>query len=115
ALGSSTALVLMVIAAMTTGVGHGLSYWGANREIDVLTPPTQRAGITATLYIALYAGCGVTAIEVGMICLALLLRKATMFVNLALLLAIISFIPVPSLVQTTIRRSELVTFSADDS
>lgn len=115
ALGSSTALVLMVLAAMTTGVGHGLSYWGANREIDVLTPPTQRAGITAALYIAFYAGVGVPAIAVGMISMALPLLNATMFVNLALLLAIISFIPVPSLVQTTIRRSELVTFSADDS
>src|SRR5690606_28092951 len=35
-LGASTALTLMAIAAITTGAGHGLSYWGANREVDIL-------------------------------------------------------------------------------
>lgn len=104
-LGASTALALMSIAAIATGAGHGLSYWGANREIDVLTPSRQRAGITAALYLAFYAGAGLPAIIVGAIAIGTSLIDAIMFFTLVLLLAIIVFIPVPSLALTTVRRS----------
>lgn len=100
----ATALTLMAIAAITTGAGHGLSYWGANREIDVLAPTEHRAGITAALYLAFYAGAGLPAIGVGIITMGTPLTEAISFITVLLLLAIIVFIPIPSLVQTTIRR-----------
>lgn len=103
-LGASTALVLMAAAALATGAGHGLSYWGANREIDALTPSRQRAGITAALYLAFYAGAGLPAIIVGAIAIGTSLIDAIMVFTLVLLLAVIVFIPVPSLALTTIRR-----------
>ena len=104
-LSASTALVLMAIAALATGAGHGLSYWGANREIDVLTPSRQRAGITAALYLAFYAGAGLPAIIVGTIAIGTSLIDAIMIFTLVLLLAVIVFIPIPSLALTTVRRS----------
>lgn len=104
-LGASTALVLMAAAAVATGAGHGFSYWGANREIDVLTPSRQRAGITAALYLAFYAGAGLPAIIVGTIAIGTSLIDAIMIFTLVLLLAVIVFIPVPSLALTTVRRS----------
>ena len=113
-LGASTALALMSIAAIATGAGHGLSYWGANREIDVLTPSRQRAGITAALYLAFYAGAGLPAIIVGTIAIGTSLIDAIMIFTLVLLLAIIVFIPVPSLALTTVRRSRAEAAAALD-
>lgn len=104
-LGAPTALILMAVAAFATGTGHGLSYWGANREIDVLTPTRQRAGITAALYLAFYAGAGLPAIVVGVIAVYTGLVEAIMIFTLGLLLAVIVFIPMPSLALTTVRRS----------
>src|SRR5699024_11605317 len=52
-IGPNTVTALLVTAAVATGTGHGLSYWGANREIDLLTPAKNRAGISAALYLAL--------------------------------------------------------------
>ncbi|MCF2571240.1 MFS transporter [Brevibacterium sp. UCMA 11754] len=104
-LGAATALVLMTTAAVATGTGHGLSYWGANREIDMLTPSRHRAGITAALYLAFYTGAGLPAIVVGAIAIGTSLIDAIMIFTLVLLLAVIVFIPVPSLALTTVRRS----------
>ncbi len=98
--------VIMVFAAVATGIGHGLSYWGANREIDVLTPPKNRAGISAALYLAFYAGAGAPAVVVGVLALSMPLVIGTMIFTLALLLATIVTIPVPSLSQTVIRQSK---------
>lgn len=106
-LGASTALTLMAIAAITTGAGHGLSYWGANREVDILAPSSHRAGITAALHLAFYAGAGLPAISVGVIAMGTPLIEAIMIVTLILLLATIAFIPIPSLALTTIRRPRI--------
>lgn len=97
---------IMAFAAVTTGIGHGLSYWGANREIDVLTPPKNRAGISAALYLAFYAGAGAPAVIVGALALSMPLVTGTMIFTLVLLLATIASIPVPSLSQTVVRRSK---------
>lgn len=102
----SAVKIIMVFAAVATGVGHGLSYWGANREIDVLTPPKNRAGISAALYLAFYAGAGAPAVIVGVLALSMPLVIGTMIFTLALLLATIVAIPVPSLSQTAIRQSK---------
>lgn len=104
-LGGAAVTTLMAVAAAATGFGHGLSYWGANREIDDLTPPRSRAGITAALYLAFYAGAGAPAVLVGALSLTMGLITAIMIVTLALLLTTIAFIPVPSLALTTIRQS----------
>ncbi|TGD33236.1 MFS transporter [Brevibacterium sp. S22] len=101
----SAVKIIMVFAAVATGVGHGLSYWGANREIDVLTPPKNRAGISAALYLAFYAGAGAPAVIVGVLALGMPLVIGTMIFTFALLLATIVTIPVPSLSQTVIRQS----------
>jgi len=107
-LGASTALALMATAAVVTGAGHGLSYWGANREIDVLAPSSRRAGITAALYLAFYIGTGLPAIGVGVIAMGTPLIDAIMVITLVLLLTTIIFIPVPSLTLTAVRRPRAI-------
>lgn len=110
---ASAVTVIMVIAAVATGIGHGFSYWGANREIDVLTPAENRAGISAALYLAFYAGAGAPAVVVGLLALSMPLVTGTMIFTLALLLAAIVAIPVPSLDQTAVRQSSAVSAAGD--
>ena len=104
-IGPHAVTALLVIAAVATGTGHGLSYWGANREIDLLTPAKNRAGISAALYLAFYAGAGAPAVVVGLLALSMPLVTAAMIFTLALLLATIVSIPVPSLAETVVRQS----------
>ena len=103
-LGESATLTMMTLAAIVTGAGHGLSYWGANREMDILTPPTQRAGVSAALHLAFYAGSGAPAIGVGMLTMGSSLVSAITMVSLVLLLCTIAFLPIPSLMLTPVRR-----------
>ena len=104
ALEESTTLAMMALAAVVTGAGHGLSYWGANREMDILTPPAQRAGVSAALHLAFYAGSGAPAIGVGMLSMGSSLVSAITMVSLVLLLCTIAFLPIPSLTLTPVRR-----------
>lgn len=91
------ALVCMAVAAVATGFGHGLSYWGANRESDVLTPDQHRAGVTAAMYLAFYAGAGLPALAVGLLTLNASLPAAIMVITMILMFATITFLPVPGL------------------
>ncbi|WP_231939431.1 hypothetical protein [Brevibacterium siliguriense] len=108
-IGPAAVKIFMGTAAVDTGIGHGLSYWEANREIDVLTPAKNRAGISAALYLAFYPGAGAPAVVVGAWALSMPLVIGTMIFTLALLLATIVMIPVPSLSQTVIRQSKAET------
>lgn len=101
---STGVLAVMAAAALITGAGHGISYWGAGRETDSLTPPNGRAGVTAALYLAFYAGAGMPAVGVGVLSMTTSLTWAITLVSLIMMLAMIAFLPVPSLVQTTIFR-----------
>lgn len=96
------ALILMAVAAVVCGCGHGISYWGASREVDALTPHRSRAGVTAALYLSFYAGAGAPAVLVGMLSLTVPLVTAIPVVSMALVLCIVAFLPVPSLVQTPV-------------
>lgn len=96
------ALVLVAVAAVISGCGHGISYWGASREVDTLTPHRSRAGVTAALYLSFYAGAGFPAVAAGMLSLATPLTIAIPVISMVLVLAIVVFLPVPSLVQTPI-------------
>ena len=102
--GSSGVLAMMAAAAVATGAGHGISYWGAGRETDSLTPPNGRAGVTAALYLAFYAGAGLPAVGVGLLSMNASLTWAITLVSMVMVLAMIAFLPIPSLVQTTIFR-----------
>ncbi|GAB3712426.1 hypothetical protein GCM10028793_47530 [Nocardiopsis oceani] len=96
------ALVMTAVAAVLSGCGHGLSYWGAATEVDALTPEGCRAGVTASLYLSFYAGAGAPAVVVGLLSLGTPLISAILLVSMGLSLCIIVLLPVPSLVQTPV-------------
>jgi MFS family permease len=98
-LGDTGALVAMAVAASVTGVGHGLCYWGANRETDLLTLGSHRAGVTAALYLAFYAGSGLPAVGVGILAVGTTMSTAVAVFSMVLSLCIIAFLPIPGLVR----------------
>ncbi|EFL26616.1 putative major facilitator superfamily (MFS) transporter [Streptomyces himastatinicus ATCC 53653] len=53
-------------STVLAGLGHGLAYSGAARAVDARTPPGQRAGIGAALYLLFYWGSGAPAVAVGL-------------------------------------------------
>ncbi|SFE29288.1 Predicted arabinose efflux permease, MFS family [Actinopolyspora alba] len=67
ALTGGGSLSVTAIAAVATGIGHGLTYSGAGATIDAVAPERQRAGVTSALYIAFYAGAGLPAVAVGLL------------------------------------------------
>lgn len=101
-------LAMVACAAVVIGAGHGVGYWGANRETDLLTPATRRAEVSAALYLAFYAGSGLPAVAVGLLSLSVSFTAAFAIVCLALLLAIIAFLPVPGLTITGVRQRDPV-------
>lgn len=96
------AVVVMAIAAVICGIGHGLSYWGAAREVDVATPRHCRASVSAALYLSFYTGAGVPALAVGTLSLSMPLLTAILVVALVLVLLTVTFLPVPGLVEDRI-------------
>ncbi len=102
-LGDGRVIAVTVVAAIVTGAGHGLSYWGANRETDVLTPPARRAEVTAALYLAFYLGSGLPSVAIGLLSATISLEAAFVVVLLTLLLATIAFMPVPGLTVVGLR------------
>lgn len=101
--GAGPVIAVTAVAAVVTGAGHGLSYWGANWEADLRTPPTRRAEVTAALYLAFYLGSGLPAVLIGMLAATISLASSFVLVLLTLLLATIAFLPVPSLTLTGVR------------
>lgn len=97
-----SALALMVAAAFVSGCGHGLSYWGAAREVDTLTRDHSRAGVTAALYLSFYAGAGIPAVGVGLLSLSMPLAAAILVFSLVIVLCTVVFVPVPSLARTPV-------------
>lgn len=66
AAGGAASLPATLVSALLAGSGHGLAVSGAARAVDARTPPGQRAGIAAALYLLFYTGSGTPAVAVGL-------------------------------------------------
>lgn len=92
-------LVLLTLAAVTAGFGHGLGYWGAAADVDAATS-AHRAGVTASLYLLFYLGAGVPAVGVGLLTSVVPLGTAVLLFSLLFGLVTVLFLPVPTLRRT---------------
>ena len=68
--GASTSLPLVIISALTAGVGQGLAYMGAIRQANKLAPKQNRAAAISAFYVASYLGVGIPVVGVGMLATA---------------------------------------------
>src|SRR5690606_40187802 len=62
-----SSLLVVLLAAVTAGVGHGLAYSGANAAIDAAVPEEQRASTSSALSLALSLGSGIPPVAVGLL------------------------------------------------
>lgn len=70
------ALSLVLAAAVLTGSGLGLGYFGAQADINRLAPPDRRGEVTAAFITCVYASVSVTAISTGLLSDAFSLETA---------------------------------------
>jgi MFS family permease len=68
--GASKLLPLVIVAALTAGVGQGLAFMGAVRHANQLAPKANHAAVISAFYVTTYFGVGIPAIGVGLLATA---------------------------------------------
>ena len=81
--------VLLVTGALLAGAGLGLSYVGAQEQVNEVAPPDRRGEVTAAFVTCVYVGLSVGAIGVGLLTDAL-----SLFAALAIMSATIGTVAV---------------------
>lgn len=69
--------ILVVLAMLASGAGHGLVFAGNLTKVTVDTPAAERGAVLGTVYFVNYAGLGVPVIGVGILALSTGLLTAT--------------------------------------
>ena len=69
-------LVLVLVAAVVGGVGHGMAFLGAQTDVNAIAPPDRRGEVTAAFFVCVYLGVAVSAIGVGLVATSVSLYTA---------------------------------------
>jgi len=78
---------LLLASVCVAGVGQGLAFMGATRQVGQAAPPDQRAGVAAAFWIASYLGGGLPVTGVGL--LAIRVGLVTAVNTFAIALAVV--------------------------
>jgi MFS family permease len=73
-------LALFLAGTVVSGVGIGVAFKGAMTVTHELAEPAHRAGLTATLFLAGYAGLTIPTVAVGVLNQSMSVRSATVIV-----------------------------------
>lgn len=65
--GSLASILLVGLAAVTAGIGHGLTFLGGFTEINSLAPADRHAEVISSFYVIVYLGVGLPVIGVGLL------------------------------------------------
>jgi type IV secretory pathway VirB2 component (pilin) len=60
-------LVVVLLGALVTGVGHGLGYLHAQDELNTIAPSERRAEVSAAFVCCIYVLVGCSVIGVGLL------------------------------------------------
>jgi MFS family permease len=60
-------LVLVLLAAVVIGVGHGVTFLRAQDELNAVAPPAQRGEVSAAFVCCIYAVVGASVVGVGLL------------------------------------------------
>lgn len=63
--GTTSSLVLLLVATVIAGVGQGLVFLGGLTAVNHAAPVDRRAAVLSTFYVIVYAGVGLPVIGVG--------------------------------------------------
>jgi MFS family permease len=69
-------LVLVLVAAVLAGVGHGVAFVGSQTELNELAPEDRRGEVTAAYVTTIYAAVGASVVGVGVLTLRVSLFAA---------------------------------------
>jgi len=58
---------LLLAGAVLAGAGHGLAFLAAQDNLTQITPPEQRAAVSASFYVCIYLGVAVPVIGIGIL------------------------------------------------
>jgi MFS family permease len=72
------ALALVLLAALLSGLGVGLGYFGSQADVNQLAPAERRGEVTAAFITCIYTGVAVASITVGLLSNVLSLFGAVM-------------------------------------
>lgn len=73
---STESVVVIVAAAVVAGLGQGLTFGGALREVNAVAPADHKADVLSSFYVVIYLGVSVPTIGVGLLSLGLGLLAA---------------------------------------
>jgi MFS family permease len=90
-----------VLAMLCTGAGHGLVYFGALRELTMVTPNADRGAVVGSYFMVTYVGLGGPVIIVGLLAVSSGLLAASQLAAVVIAALCVLLIP---LVFTEIRR-----------
>jgi MFS family permease len=63
----SDRVIVLLVASVLAGTGHGLAFLGAQDDLNRLAPPDRRGEINAAFYTCIYTGLAVPVIGVGVL------------------------------------------------
>jgi predicted MFS family arabinose efflux permease len=93
AAGSASSIVLLLIASVIGGLGHGMAFLGGLTEVNRLAPPDRHADVLSSFYVVIYLGVGVPVIGTGFLAAAFgLLPAVEVFAALVVPLCLIDLL-----------------------
>jgi MFS family permease len=69
-------LILLLVAGLLTGTGHGIAFLGAQAQLNLAAPPDRRGEVNAAFYTLIYLGVAATVISTGLVTLTAPLSTA---------------------------------------
>ncbi|WP_244504411.1 MFS transporter [Salibacterium halotolerans] len=60
-------VLLLMISAIITGLGQGLSFMGSMALVNEVVPESRRGDVVSSLYVIIYTGVGLPVIGIGFI------------------------------------------------
>ena len=77
-------LLVLLLAGLLTGTGHGIAFLGAQAQLNLAAPPDRRGEVNAAFYTLIYLGVATCVISTGLLTLEFALSTAVTVFAVAL-------------------------------
>lgn len=69
-------LLVLLLAGLLTGTGHGIAFLGAQAQLNLAAPPDRRGEVNAAFYTLIYLGVAICVVATGLLTLEFALSTA---------------------------------------
>ena len=77
-------LLVLLLAGLLTGTGHGIAFLGAQAQLNLAAPPDRRGEVNAAFYTLIYLGVAACVVSTGLLTLEFALSTAVSVFGVAL-------------------------------